>query len=141
QSIEVIAVTDHYRVQSSQSLVDAATKAGIIVFPGFEAVTKDGVHFLCLFEPGKPFSELERHIGACGVQDSSTNSPLGSLDTTELLDKTAEWGSVCIAAHCTHQSGGLLKTLSGQTRMQAWRHRRLFACAIPGAVRDTPQDV
>lgn len=139
--IEVIAITDHYRVQSSQSLADAATKAGIIVFPGFEAVTKDGVHFLCLFEPGKPFSELERHIGACGVQSSSTNSPLGSLDTTELLDKTAEWGSVCIAAHCTHQSGGLLKTLSGQTRMQAWRHRRLFACAIPGAVRDTPHDV
>ncbi|MEK7722431.1 MAG: PHP domain-containing protein, partial [Elusimicrobiota bacterium] len=36
--IEVIAVTDHYRVQSSQNLMTAARAAGIQVIPGFEAV-------------------------------------------------------------------------------------------------------
>ena len=48
--IEIIAVTDHYRVRSSAGLWVTARKAGISVFPGFEAVTKDGIHLLCLFD-------------------------------------------------------------------------------------------
>ncbi len=44
--IEVIAVTDHYRVRHSTNLVQAARKAGLHAFSGFEAVTKDGFHFL-----------------------------------------------------------------------------------------------
>ena len=51
--IEVIAVTDHYRIGNSESLIEAATKAGIVVFPGFEAVTSDGIHFLCLADPDR----------------------------------------------------------------------------------------
>ena len=42
EQIEVIAVTDHYRVRSSEKLINAAVAAGLIVFPGFEAVTKEG---------------------------------------------------------------------------------------------------
>jgi hypothetical protein len=41
--IEVIGVTDHYRVQESIGLVRAAREAGIFAFSGFEAVTKDGI--------------------------------------------------------------------------------------------------
>src|SRR5260370_31799407 len=37
--IEVIAVTDHYRVKTSRSLSKAASDAGIIVFPEIEAVS------------------------------------------------------------------------------------------------------
>src|SRR4051812_18339164 len=50
--VEIIGVTDHHRIGSSQSLIAAAQRAGLIVFPGFEAGSKDGAHFLCLFEPG-----------------------------------------------------------------------------------------
>src|SRR5579863_4737738 len=46
--IEVIGVTDHYRVHESVGLVKAARAAGIFAFGGFEAVSKDGVHFVCL---------------------------------------------------------------------------------------------
>jgi predicted metal-dependent phosphoesterase TrpH len=35
--IEVVAVTDHFRVSSSASLINAFEQAGIIVFPSFEA--------------------------------------------------------------------------------------------------------
>src|ERR1035437_7566407 len=48
QVIEVIAVPDHCRIKASPGLVQAARDAGIFAFKGFEAVTKDGVHFLCL---------------------------------------------------------------------------------------------
>jgi hypothetical protein len=43
--IEVIGVTDHYRVDESKGLVQAARAAGLFVFSGLEAVAKDGVHF------------------------------------------------------------------------------------------------
>src|SRR6266478_1644390 len=37
--IEVIGITDHYRIKSAHSLWKAACEAGLHVFPGFEAVT------------------------------------------------------------------------------------------------------
>ena len=83
--IEVIAVTDHYRVKHSASLVRAARNANLHAFTGFEAVTKDGVHFLCLFDPDKD-DVLERFIGDCGILDSDRPSPTGSKDATELLE-------------------------------------------------------
>ena len=85
QSIEVIGVTDHYRVKDSATLMKTARDAGIFAFGGFEAVTKDGVHFLCLFDPGKDGS-LERYIGDCGIHDEKQLSPTGTKDCHELLD-------------------------------------------------------
>jgi hypothetical protein len=51
--IEVIGVTDHYRVKDSAGVVQAARDAGLFVFSGFEGVAKDGVHLLCLFDADK----------------------------------------------------------------------------------------
>lgn len=140
-NIEVIGVTDHYRVEESVSLVQAARAAGIFAFTGFEAVSKDGVHFLCLFDPDRE-STLERIIGECGVHDPSVPSPTGQLDGLELLERAAkQWGSVCIAAHVTQQQGGLLRKLSGQSRINVWTSQHLLACAIPGPVEDVPEDL
>ena len=114
--IEVIAVTDHYRVKHSANLVRAARNANLYAFSGFEAVTKDGVHFLCLFDPEKD-EVLERFIGECGIHDTDQPSPTGSKDSIELLECAKNWGAVCIAAHVASE-GGLLRKLSGQSRGQ-----------------------
>ena len=134
--IEVIAVTDHYRVMHSASLVRAARNANLHAFTGFEAVTKDGVHFLCLFDPDKD-DVLERFIGDCGILDRDRPSPTGSKDATELLEAAKAWGAVCIAAHVASE-GGLLRKLSGQSRINVWTHPDLLACALPGPVGDAP---
>ena len=137
--IEVIAVTDHYRVKHSGSLVRVARKAGLYAFNGFEAVTKDGVHFLCLFDPDKD-KMLERFIGECGIHDTEHPSPTGSLDSIELLECSKKWGAVCIAAHVASE-GGLLKKLSGQSRVNVWARPDLLACALPGPVSDAPEGI
>lgn len=137
--IEIIGVTDHYRVQESTSLVQAARAAGIFAFTGFEAVTKDGVHFLCLFDPDKD-SMLERFIGECGVHDTKAASPTGDLDSTELLGRAKSWGAICLAAHVASE-GGLLKKLSGQSRVNVWKSPDLLACALPGPVADAPDGI
>ena len=140
-SIEVIATMDHYRVTSSESLRKAAEDAGIHVFPGFEAVTKDGVHILCLFDADRDVAAMERIIGDCGVHDDSTASPVGQYDVEEFLEKAKSWGAICIAAHVAMPQGGLLGKLSGQPRVHAWRSPHLLACAISGAVKDAREDL
>ena len=137
--IEVIGVTDHYRVKQSAGLVRAARDAGLWAFGGFEAVTKDGVHFVCLFDPDKD-DNLERFIGACGIHDAEKASPTGNLDSTELLEYSKKWGAVCIAAHVASE-GGLLKKLSGQSRINVWQSPHLLACALPGPVEDAPEGI
>lgn len=139
--IQAIAVTDHFRISSSVGLAAAAGAAGIVVFPGFEAVSKEGVHFLCLFDPARPHREIERIIGECGVLEDRTESPVGKLDAEELLAKAKEWNAVFVAAHATSPQGGLLRKLSGQSRARVWRSPLLQAIAIPGPVSDLPQDL
>lgn len=137
--IEIIAVTDHYRVKHSADLVQAARAAGIFAFGGFEASTKDGVHFLCLFDPDKD-SSLERFIGECGIHNDDDLSPTGSKDCLELLDCARTWGGICIAAHVAG-NGGLLQTLKGQPRIKTWRSNDLLACALAGPVNDAPDNL
>ena len=136
--INVIGVTDHYRVDGSAGLISAARAAGLFAFTGFEAVTKDGVHMLALFNPGRDAS-LERIIGDCGIiHNKDELSPIGTLDCLELLARAKTWEAVFIAAHVA-ADGGLLKKLSGQTRANAWRSPNLLACALAGPVSDAPQ--
>ncbi len=138
-SIEVIAVTDHYSVKHSAGLVRAARNANLHAFSGFEAVTKDGVHFLCLFDPDKD-EVLERFIGECGIHDIDQPSPTGSKDSIELLETAKNWGAVCVAAHVA-SDGGLLRKLSGQSRVNVWTHPDLLACALPGPVSGAPDGI
>ena len=138
-NIEVVAVTDHYRFEHSQALVRALRSAGIFVFPGFEAVTKDGVHFLCLFDLDQE-DTLERIIGDCGVHDKSEVSPTGKLDSIELLSHAKDWKAMCIAAH-VEEGGGLLYRLRGKPRANVWKSTDLLACAIRGRIEDAPEGI
>lgn len=139
KNIEVIAVTDHYRTEDSLGLVNCARENGLSAFSGFEAVAKDGVHFLCLFDQDKE-SNLATYIGECGIHDTSQESPTGKLDSMELLEHSKAWGAICIAAHVAGD-GGLLKTLSGKSRINVWKSPNLLACALPGPVSSAPEGI
>lgn len=139
--VEVIGLGDHYRIRPAAKLIAAARSAGIIVFPGFEAVSKEGVHFLCLFDPSASIDAVQGRIHACGIHNESAPSPLGELDAHELLEKASSWPAQVIAAHITG-AGGLFRALqAGQARSAIWRHSDLHACSIPGPVSDAPEDV
>ena len=138
-NIEAIAVTDHYRISDSLGLINAARAAGIFVFGGFEAASDDGVHFLCLYDPDKD-SDLERLIGQLGVRDRKALSPNGDKNCLKLLECVRDQGGITIAAHVAADNG-LLATLEGQPRINAWRSPDLYACALPGPVSDSPQNI
>ena len=137
--VEAIAVTDHYRVSDSVGLVNTARAAGVFVFGGFEAASDDGVHFLCLYDPDKD-SSLERLIGQLGVHDHTMLSPNGDKNCLKLLQCVREQGGITVAAHVAADNG-LLATLKGQPRMNAWKSPDLYACALPGPASDAPQNM
>ena len=139
-NVGAIAVTDHYRIYSSESLIDCARAAGITVFPGFEAVTKEGVHWLCLFDPQESLTYIDRIIGDCGIHEDTEISPTGDLSIDVFLTESAGWRAICIAAH-VWQKGGLLSKLSGLTRIQAWKASGLLACSLPGPVESAPENI
>lgn len=134
-SIEVVAITDHFRFDSSKSLAELLTDAGICVFPGFEANSSEGVHVLCLFSQEESVSKMNAHIGACGVKDWDVESPQSDMPVEKLTKLIADRGGLSIAAHACG-AGGILTVLSGQARARSWKCKDLVAAAIAGRPED-----
>ena len=138
--IEVLAVTDHNSVSSVAAFRSAAHGHGVQIFPGFELVSSDGVHVLCLYPPETEIDRLQRYLGGFGIHDTHPSSDLASKPFATILEDVRDQGGISIAAHVTGK-GGLFKALQGQTRIRAWQSPHLIAAQIPGAVEGLPQEV
>jgi PHP family Zn ribbon phosphoesterase len=138
ENVRVVGITDHFRIATARSLAEALGLAGIHVFPGFEASSSEGVHFLCLFPQAMSFEELERIIGRCGVSAIDAPSPLSDQSCDRLMELIASCGGVTIAAHVC-SSSGLLTTLRGQSGARTWCSKHLLAVALPGTAKDAPE--
>ncbi|SOC30567.1 TrlF family AAA-like ATPase [Thalassospira xiamenensis] len=140
QGIEIIGITDHFRYDASVSLAERLRAEGITVFPGFEANSSEGVHILCLFSPGTSVSDMNALIGACDIRDPLVESPISNKSCEQILELVQKRGGVAISAHVT-QSSGLLKTLRGTARANAWKSEYHHAAAIPGPVETVPPEL
>lgn len=129
QRVEIVGLADHHNVKTGISLRDALRDAGIVVFPGFEATTREGVHVVCLFDPESEFEELHLRIGT--LEATAGKSGPGKLNLDDLCRKVEEeWHGATYAAHVTYP-GGLLNVTPGQTRVRMWTSPWLRAAAIP----------
>jgi PHP family Zn ribbon phosphoesterase len=139
EGIEVVGITDHFRIATSQNLASALSAAGIYVLVGFEASSSEGVHLLCLFPGSTASHDLERMIGACGVTLTDADSPQSDKSCEQLLQLIPKLGGITIAAHAC-SSSGLLVTLKGQTRSRVWTNPDLLAAiALPGPRSGAPE--
>jgi hypothetical protein len=140
--IEVIAITDHHRCHTGEALAEAARQANIIVFPGAEIETKEGVHFLLLFDPSSTKERCQGILGDCGIHDPVNPPEVIKYDVHELLKEceSPTWPSVCIAAHVASEKG-LLRSLNNQARAAAWKSPHLLAGSIPGPIDEAPENL
>ncbi len=139
KKVQVVAITDHFRFDSSLQLAERLRSEGIHVFPGFEANSSEGVHILCLFPPETAASQMNALIGACDIPDQKVVSPLSTKTCQQLLRLVQERGGITITAHIT-AAGGLLKMLSGTARINAWKYEFHLAAAIPGSINNLPEN-
>ena len=138
--IEVLAVTDHNSVSSIADFRSAAHGHGVRIFPGFELVSSDGVHVLCLYPPETEVDRLQRYLGGFGIHDTHPSSDQANKPFATILEDVRDQDGISIAAHVTGK-GGLFKALQGQTRIRAWQNQHLIAAQIPGDVEGLPLDV
>ncbi len=138
-SIEVLAITHHNHVGSIDKFRLAAKGTGITIMPGFEIGSSDGVHVLSLYDPDTQVKKLERYLGDFGIHDTVPNTKLANADFCGVVEKVREQGGIAVAAHVTLDNG-LLKVLTGQSRVRAWKDPNLLAIQIPGPVGDLPQE-
>jgi DNA repair ATPase RecN len=113
QGIALIAVTDHWCVDSSRSLIHAATARGIVALPGFEANSSEGVHILVIFEAGTDFSTVNASIGRCGGSPGCDNGTVGE-SYADIMERMTAGGALPIPAHVNVAPAGMLTTRSGQ---------------------------
>lgn len=137
--IEVIAITDHNDAGAIALFREEAKTRNITVFPGFEVASSEGVHVLCIYPPDTADAALQRYLGEIGITTTEPSSSLSKKSFADLLECVRTQGGLTISAHIT-QDKGLLNTLHGQARIQAWRDPNLLCVQIPGAVDAAPDD-
>lgn len=140
QGVTVLAITDHNSVRDVPAFQRAAKGRDVIVFPGFELSSAEGIHVLCIYPENKTKEELERYLGEFGIHGTNPSPDLSNDRFVKILEKTRTQGGVSIAAHVTNRKG-LFSTLSGTALIQAWQTKDLIAIQIPGSVSDLPQSI
>ena len=130
--ISMIAVTDHWRVDSAAGLITAAESRGIVALLGFEANSSEGIHILVLFEAGTSFATVNAAIGKCGADPGCDNGTTGE-PYAKIMEQMTAAGALSIPAHVNAPPAGLLTTRSGQPLATLIRHKDLHAIGVsPG---------
>ena len=137
--ISIIAITDHWCVDTATGLVAAAEARGIVALPGFEANTSEGVHLLVIFEVGTPFAEINAAIGICGGTPGSSGT--GTCGFVEVVEKVTERGALVIPAHVNVSPSGLLARESGQPLQRMIKHPLVNALGITPSAADAKDQV
>lgn len=136
--IELIAITDHWCVDSAKGLIEAATKRGIVALPGFEANSSEGVHVLVIFEAGTDLAIVNAAIGACGVDPGCENGVPGK-PFKDILDAMAARGALAIPAHTNVPNSGMLTGRTGPPLVAMVKDPNLHAIAIMPAYAEAAE--
>lgn len=134
--ISVLAITDHNSVSGVEDFRRAAGDR-LVVFPGFELGSSEGIHLLCIYPPASAPSLLERFLGEFGITNPGPSSDLTNWAFSAIVDKVHEQGGIAIAAHVSHNNG-LFQALHGDACIRAWQSETLLAIQIPGEIDDLP---
>lgn len=131
--ISIIAITDHWCVDTATGLIQAAEARGIVALPGFEANTAEGFHVLVIFEAGTTIAVVNAAIGACGVTPGRTNGTVGN-SFKHILDKMTEMAGLVIPAHVNVANSGMLTGRQGNALTSMVNEPHLHALGITPSV-------
>lgn len=110
--IRMIAITDHWSVETADGLIKSACQRGIVALPGFEANSSEGVHILVIFDASTSAAEINAAIGICGATPGASGA--GECSYSDIVEKMTHRGAVVIPAHVNVSPSGMLSRVSGQ---------------------------
>lgn len=112
-------------IEYTLRLLDYAT-----ILPGVEFQTSNCIHILVIFNPTHTISEIEEFLLKAGFDSESkdVSDSFSRWDILDLYENCAKMDCICIDAH-TDSNKGILTTLKGQIRGEAFRNDLLAAIA------------
>ncbi len=143
--ISVVAVTDHNTGKELDSLLQEAEKTGgeLVILPGVEISSTQGIHILCLFDPQKKWKDTWANsiahflteLGISGTGFNAQNQPLSSnKNSQQILELTEKKGGLCIFAHIETENG-LFKSSAtangGTAHIDIYTHRLCQIVQLP----------
>ncbi|MBP3083815.1 TrlF family AAA-like ATPase [Mycolicibacterium fortuitum] len=131
--IELIAITDHWAVDTASGLIQDATARRVVALPGFEANTAEGFHLLVIFEAATAAADVNAAIGACGVTPGCNNGTVGQ-PFEDILEKMSDRGALVIPAHANVANSGMLTGRQGNPLAKLINHPRLHALGVTPSV-------
>ena len=144
--IKVVGLADHGKVEDSESLRNALKSGGIVVFPGFEISSSEGIHMVCLYSEDTTAATLNQFLGQVMGENvgklNETPTQNSSISCEEIAKMIIqEQQGFWYAAHMTGKSGLLRMTRDGDNLHHLWRqHEIVRAGQIPGKIEDLPKD-
>lgn len=130
--ISIVGLANHGNVDSSENLRRLLNESGITVFPGFEIMSAEKVHMVCLFPEDRSISQLNRYLGAMGLGTAERGNETSSLTCLQIAQKVSEAGGFWYAAHITGDNG-ILKIGKLNT---VWQSNLLVAAQIPDSTEN-----
>lgn len=140
EQVEIIAVTDHWCVDTATGLIADAASRPVTVLPGFEANTSEGIHLLVIFEAGTEAASINAAIGACGVSPGCDNGTTGDAYADVIREMTAR-GALVIPAHANVANSGMLTGRAGKPLEKMIKNSELHAIAITPSVTDAKDQI
>jgi hypothetical protein len=107
QDIDLIAVTDH----QSFGYVDGVIKAAsgrLVVLPGMEITTQEGVHLLAIFPVDYPSDKQTKFLGFLELPGTGDTNQASRRNVEEVFKKVDEEGGLIIIPHAFANKTGLL---------------------------------
>lgn len=144
--IDAVGICDHNSLAYVETIRHELGQENIIVFPGFEIASTEGIHLLCLFNPGAKIDDLHHLLTALGLPPKDRwmkdegivphQSRLRVPEIIEFVQRNRE--GICIAAHVERENG-LLNECAKTTRAQYFIDPNLFAVQISGRREELPE--
>lgn len=128
-NISVVGIADHGNIDNSISLKEKLEEKDIVVFPGFEVMSAEKIHMVCLFSPKTDSSTLNRVLGAVGLEKALQGNETSTKTCMDIADEVKKQGGFWYAAHITGDNG-ILKI--GKLN-NVWKDERLIAAQIPNS--------
>lgn len=123
-NLGIIAITEHNDVSWLDRLRQALGADGVVIFPGFEVASAEGVHVLCFWEPDAAASFLDETLTEVGLPThrrwhNDGTPQMSKLNLKDLVAFVHERGGLCVLSHVDREDG-VLHRLKGEPRTRAW---------------------
>ena len=139
--IKVVGIADHGDIEHPKELRNYLTKHDIVVFPGFEITSAEGIHMVCLYDSDTSDSKLDQFLGQLmGRRVSSPNNNHAHqsfLSCGDMATKISDQKGFWYAAHITNDGGLLKLSLSNGRHCALWKEDDLVVAGqIPASIKD-----